>query len=560
MAQAAPKTGDTDASGEIVVTATRRAAPRRTNARHSYNVSAIGGARIDPNQTRDQAERQIPGVAVVDRGRRNASTLNTVTIRGINVDSSALGDYSVSSVAPVSTYVNDTPLFAQFLLKDLDRVEVLRGPQGTLYGSGSMGGTIRYILNKPVLGEWQGRATAGASYANGSASVGYEGDLVVNIPIRKTIAIRAVGSRQDYPGITDYPNVYNTGADGLPVAPGGNPFAPIDKTNPSATFHRVKDADYVRVWYGRVAALWQSTDTVDPTLTYNHQSDHVGGRRQVTRSVERFGRPYGQYENGSVQLEPSSRLVDSVALEANVDFGFATLTPSTSYYDHEGSSISENTGFYAKAGFLNFYYNYPRPIESAVRIYKDRSFIEEVRLVSKAGHSFDYVIGGYYDSQKLLSTQGSFLRGYKRYADAAFGPGIVGTDQDFLYRRHKAFEDRAAFGELTWHITDKVQVKGGGRYINNSSNNDTRIAIPVYVATSAATVANFPNGDDRGLFKANASWKFARDNPATSPSTRDSAVADRTRCRPSAVTPKARPSSAMVRIASSTTKSARRAA
>jgi len=55
-------------------------------------------------------------------------------------------------------------------------------------------------------------------------------------------------------------------------------------------------------------------------------------------------------------------------------------------------------------------------------------------------------------------------------------------------------------------------VTGGGRYINDSSNNDTRIAIPVYVATSAATVANFRNGDDRGLFKANASWKFARDN------------------------------------------------
>ena len=89
-------------------------------------------------------------------GRETRPWSTEVRIRGLNVDSAALGDYAVSAVSTVSTYVDDTPIFANFLLKDIQRVEVLRGPQGTLYGSGSLGGTVRYVMNPPVLGEFQG--------------------------------------------------------------------------------------------------------------------------------------------------------------------------------------------------------------------------------------------------------------------------------------------------------------------------------------------------------------------------------------------------------------------
>src|SRR3546814_10355028 len=70
-------------------------------------------------------------------------------------------------------------------------------------------------------------------------------------------------------------------------------------------------------------------------------------------------------------------------LEANVDLGFATLTSSTSYYNHEGDITSENTGFYAQNGWLGFYYNYPRPMASAVRSYGEKAFTQELRLISK---------------------------------------------------------------------------------------------------------------------------------------------------------------------------------
>jgi outer membrane receptor protein involved in Fe transport len=142
---------------EIVVTATRRAQSLQDVP---YNISAKSGADIAAANITDNADlmREIPGVSVVDRGYRNSGVINGIMIRGINVDGSALGDYALSTVPTVSTYVNDTPIYANFVLKDIDRVEVLRGPQGTLYGSGSLGGTVRYITNAPDPEECAPRA------------------------------------------------------------------------------------------------------------------------------------------------------------------------------------------------------------------------------------------------------------------------------------------------------------------------------------------------------------------------------------------------------------------
>ena len=130
-----------------------------------YNISAVSGQTIADNNVLNTAElmRSIPGVSVVDRGDRNSNVVSGIRIRGLNVDSSALGDYSVPAAATVSTYVNDTPIFANFLLTDINRVEVLKGPQGTLYGSGSLGGTARYILDAPELGKLDGEISATGS-------------------------------------------------------------------------------------------------------------------------------------------------------------------------------------------------------------------------------------------------------------------------------------------------------------------------------------------------------------------------------------------------------------
>ena len=141
---------DDESIEEVIVTATSR---ETSVLEVPYNISTISGADIEDRAILDNGEllRSFVGISTIDRGYRNAGTTSNIRIRGLNVDSSALQDYPTSAVSSVSTYVDQTPVFANFLLRDLKRVEVLRGPQGTLYGSGSLGGTIRYITNDPEI-------------------------------------------------------------------------------------------------------------------------------------------------------------------------------------------------------------------------------------------------------------------------------------------------------------------------------------------------------------------------------------------------------------------------
>ncbi|NRA43280.1 MAG: TonB-dependent receptor plug domain-containing protein, partial [Pseudomonadales bacterium] len=151
---------------EVVVTATRR---EQTVQEIPFNISAVSGDDIDEAGYVSAAElfRGVPGVSLADGGARNADTNNTITIRGINLDPNAT-DRLFLTDPTVSTYINNTPTYSNFILKDIARVEVLRGPQSTLYGSGSLGGTVRYILNEPETDFFYGSVTANLSQTDGS--------------------------------------------------------------------------------------------------------------------------------------------------------------------------------------------------------------------------------------------------------------------------------------------------------------------------------------------------------------------------------------------------------
>ncbi len=504
----APAAPDAKTLTEVVVTAGRR---DQKVLDVPYDITAVSGKSIDDEKMQSSAEllRSVPGVSLVDRGPRNQGTANNIQMRGINIDSAAVGDYPLPSAAPVATYVNDTPLFANFALIDLARVEVLRGPQGTLYGSGSLGGAVRYIFNQPSFEAFSGSITATATHVDPSGGVGQAYDAVVNIPVTRTLAVRLNGVFQGYPGTIDYVNLYQTG-------PGGVPLAPQGVFSSAADYAEKKDADTAQIGFGRIAARWDPASNVDLTLTYAHQHDQIGGRRQVTTGDNGYGVPYGPYENGAVLLEPSARTVDLVALEATIDFGFATLTSSTSWYDHTGSSTTDNTGFYANdKTFHDYYYNYPRPDVPAYRRYGDQAYVEEARLVSKPGKLFDWVAGAYVNRDKAYQSQDDYVLGFQQYINAYFGlPAdstlVAASDHQFTYRAYGHTTDAAVFGELTWHVTSAWQITGGLRHFRTDEDTDVLIDFPAYAAVSDPDhPPTIKQPSEKTLFRANTSWKFA---------------------------------------------------
>ena len=139
---------------EVIVTATRRA---QNVLEIPYNISAVSGDALGNAGVNDISElaRFIPGIVYADIGGRNAGMNSQIILRGLRGDPVGTNGI-VPSIAPstVSTYIGETAIFVDVKLADLERVEVLRGPQGTIYGANSLGGTIRFLPAKPTTGKY----------------------------------------------------------------------------------------------------------------------------------------------------------------------------------------------------------------------------------------------------------------------------------------------------------------------------------------------------------------------------------------------------------------------
>lgn len=490
----------------IEVTSSRRVS---TVEETPYNLSVINGSELSERNIVDTVEmiRSVAGVTAVDRGYRNSGVLNNIIIRGMNVDSSGNGDFALNASPTVSSYVNDTPLFANFILKDIDAVEVLRGPQGTLYGSGALAGTVRYKMKRPELEYLSGSVKGSISQSEGSEGFNQNYDALINIPLSDSVAFRANAGVIRNDGIVDYANVYELNGDGAPVAEGG------DIAAGGPVFRDVEDADTVDIDYGRASLLFSPSDAFSAMLSYQWQSDEIGGRRQVTTGanwVSGEEQNYDEYENGAIQLEPSERKVDLMALEMEWNLGFATLSSSTSDYEHTGSSVSDNTGFYAQNNwFAWFYGGSPRPMASALRSYEDEGFSQEIRLVSEPGETLDWIVGAFYLDQETRATQDSIMPGFSEWAEASgFDDTLASwggtlTDQDFRYRDFGNVEDLSVFGELTWHVSPDLDVTVGLRRFDNEVSNNTEIELPIYPGASEVEATT---EESDTLFKINVSY------------------------------------------------------
>ncbi|WP_068547462.1 TonB-dependent receptor [Thalassotalea crassostreae] len=525
----------------IQVTATHRSVSQEELP---FNISSVQGEEIEGLAIVDNAEllRNVAGITVVDRGQRNGGTTNSMIIRGLNVESGTPDDVGESTVPTVSTYVDSTPIFANFLLKDIERVEILRGPQGTLYGSGSLGGTVRYIMNKPDADLTEGSFKLDLSQTDGSDGQNLGFDAMYNMPVGETSALRFVMSHVDQDGIIDAPNLYQLDDNGIPLVKddAGNCKSVSDGslTSQQVTFNGAcyeskDDIDSVEMTYFKVAFATELTDDINLLITHHIQSDEVGGRRAVTNGADYYGNEYGEYENGLTALEPSERDVSLTSLEIEADLGFATLTSSSSVYDHDGSGWRDNTSLWVTdrtggAGFTNWfdilYTGNPRPLAHVEAGFEDEAIIQEFRLVSNTDESdsIDWIVGAYYMDQERTTTNFSHLRGLEEYgfacidvgascaSDGSWWAGVDAiNDMDFSYIRKETFEDMALYGELTYKFSKQFRVTAGVRWFDNELTNETSTFFAFLQPEDIPFVEYPTQSEDDILMKLNISYDIS---------------------------------------------------
>jgi len=502
---------------EVIVTATRR---DQNLQDIPFNISSVSGDYIARANITDANElmREIPGVTVPDGGARAAETNASVMIRGINIDPNST-DRTYLSAPTVSVYVGDTPMYANFMLRDLERVEVLRGPQATLYGSGSLGGTVRYIMNRPNPDAFDGSVFGELSTTDGSGGYNWNADVMLNIPITETLAFRVNGGRLDNAGVVDYPNVYKTDANGIPVPAGG------DVLNGDPVYEDIEDIDSVEVNYARASLGWTPNEDFSSLLSFQWQEGDFGGRRQVTTALNGYGEPYGKYEHGAVIEEPASNHATLYALEMDYDVGFATLSSSTSYYDRGFESTSDNTGFYAaqEVAFAPghswlYYYGYGgfrRPAIPAYRTANEDAWVQEFRLVSNGDNSIDWVLGLYYLDQKGDANQLTTVLGFQPWRDASgWANDFYGPSNDtFVWTYDTKFKDAAVFGEVTFNLSESVDLTVGGRYFDNKNTVTSQTLLPIWIGSiydfGEAPETTTTEKDSGWLFKGNLAWHLS---------------------------------------------------
>ena len=253
---------DNENKEDIVVTASGRSIGA---SKVPYNVTAQDEEALREANITD-IKRLIAESPSINAPQNGARFADSVTVRGLNVSPVNANNIEQFARSTLAYYLDDTPLpNIAYRIKDIARVETLLGPQGTLYGAGSLGGTIRYITNKPDFDAVSGRVSTSVFIAEGGA-LSHDTDAVINLPIAPTLALRASIARLDDNGYTDRVSnpSWRTGA-----------FAWT--TKPDAGKNLYKNDDYNRVTSGRAALAWKLSDDITVTLAHAQQSQLAHG-------------------------------------------------------------------------------------------------------------------------------------------------------------------------------------------------------------------------------------------------------------------------------------------
>lgn len=364
----------------------------------------------------------VPGLTVTSGSSPGTNTL--LTIRGIN---------SGGAAPTVGILIDDVPFGSAYGGHDngdipdidpgdLDHVEVLRGPQGTLYGADSMGGLLKFVTVDPSTAGVSGRIETGTSWVHNGAEPGYNLRGSINLPISDTMAVRASAFERQDPGYIN------------------NPVLHIDGVNQT------------QAEGGRLAMLWRPSQDLSLKLSalYEHTKADGSPAAVIAPGLGDLQQNYlpgiGGYE----------RTVQAYSATLSANFGNVNLT-SVSGYNRDATFHSSD---YSSSFGPAIAKKYGADVTGAP-IYGNSSIdkvTQEFRVSSSIGHRFDWLVGAYFTHETESLFQD--LDGLIPSTGKIVAPGYYSAS---LAGGHDSFEEYAAFANLTYHFTDQFDVQVGGR-------------------------------------------------------------------------------------------------
>ena len=412
---------------EVVVTALRRT-ERLQDVPAA--ITALGGDTISRQHLMGNGDlaSQVPSLSFTVQGPGES----TLAIRGLG---------TAYGLAPaVSFYVNETPLdirtdgvagVPDIDFFDIERVEILRGPQGTLYGSSSMGGALRILTAQPDPAAFAAKAETGVSSTKGGGT-GYLGKAAVNLPLSGDAAVRLVGSYEHVGGYIDR------------AAPGD--YADPNP-NLAITARDVNDAD---IKSGRILGLWRINDNVSikPSITFS-QID-AGATSEYFTNLPAFTK-------AATFASPLTSKLTTGNLLIEADLGFASLLSSTSFLSRKVDNDDDYSLLMA-----NFAPFFGLPSVDYPTLHRLRShnegIIQELRFTSPADQRLKWVAGAYFSRLKQHSTE---LIDSASFADQI---GQVGDPSLYTFEQFVIDRQVAAFVDLTYKVLPNLELTAGARY------------------------------------------------------------------------------------------------
>jgi len=394
-------------------------------------ISALSGEQLDSLRVKTLTDLAgyVPGLSIVDQG---APGNRTIIMRGLatsafNPNSPTVAVYVDDS--PVGNSANHPPggdVGIDLNPYDLERIEVLNGPQGTLYGADALGGVIKYVLHKPDLNNFDVRAGAYVEHVDGGGTgQGVRG--AVSIPlVSGALALRVSGFRLNNAGWID--NIANG----------------------------VRDANSSSEEGARVTLLWHPLDSLSIQANWLRQNVEANDVTGVTLNDTTRQVMFCPECNFSRFPEDYLHHTRITSLDVNWDLGFASLMSASSWSRVDYSQTEDWT-----ANWGPFTPGHPNALAAEFATAPNSKFSEELRLSSKEEGRFQWMLGGFYTRESFAITLNipTFITP---------STPLPLSDALWLSGSNGVYKEWAGFGNATLKITDSLDLGGGVRYARNT--------------------------------------------------------------------------------------------